>query len=102
MGAMLGDPFSFAHSPEFDALVQLFQGRSQAEREDWRVERGEAALDLMEGHLADATWFAGGVFSLADIALHAYTGLAHEGGFDLDRRPRTRDWIARVDGELDR
>ncbi|WBO23685.1 glutathione S-transferase family protein [Sphingomonas abietis] len=57
---------------------------------------GEAALALMDAHLAGRDFFVGGTLSLADIALYAYTHVAGEGGFDLDRWPAIRAWLARV------
>lgn len=57
---------------------------------------GYAALGVMEGHLAAHDWFAGGRYSIADIALYAYTHCAGEGGFDLAGYPATRAWLARV------
>lgn len=57
---------------------------------------GEAALALMDDHLATRDWFAGAAFSLADIALYAYTHVAGEGGFDLARWPAVGRWLARV------
>ncbi|HEY0311015.1 MAG TPA: glutathione S-transferase family protein [Allosphingosinicella sp.] len=57
---------------------------------------GDAALKLMDEHLADQDWFAGGRFSLADIALYAYTHVAEEGGFDLAAYPAVGRWLARV------
>ena len=57
---------------------------------------GEAALTLMERHLAQRQWMAGDTFSLADIALYAYTHVAGEGGFDLSRYPAVIAWLARV------
>jgi glutathione S-transferase len=57
---------------------------------------GEAALDLMEDHLAARSWFVGETLGLADIALYAYTHSAREGGFDLDRWPAVSAWLARV------
>jgi glutathione S-transferase len=78
----------------------VYLGRSLAEREPWRVERGERALDFMEQALADRTWFVGDAMSIADIALVAYTRLADEGGFNLGSRPRVRAWIARCEDEL--
>ena len=66
----------------------------------YRVERGEAALDLMNRHLEARNWFANDQFSIADIALLAYTRLAHEGGFDLSGRGNVRDWIQRCEGKL--
>ena len=60
------------------------------------VEKGETALRLMEQTLSARDWFAGSRVSLADIALVAYTRVAHEGGFDLAGYPSVRGWIARV------
>jgi glutathione S-transferase len=57
---------------------------------------GEAALDLMEDHLATRPWFVGESITLADIALYGYTHSAREGGFDLDRWPGVLAWLARV------
>jgi glutathione S-transferase len=57
---------------------------------------GEAALRLMDDHLARHDWLAGGVFSVADIALYAYTHVAGEGGFDLADYPAIQRWLARV------
>ncbi len=57
---------------------------------------GEAALALMDRHLAQVEWMAGGAFSLADIALYAYTHVAEEGGFDLSRYATITAWLARV------
>ncbi len=61
-----------------------------------RVEPGYAALGVMETHLAAHSWFAGDRYSIADIALYAYTHCAGEGGFDLARFPAIRAWLARV------
>lgn len=57
--------------------------------------KGYRALDVMETHLADNTWFAGGARSIADIALYGYTHVAGEGGFDLANYPAVTDWLAR-------
>ncbi len=61
-----------------------------------RTERGYDALGVMESRLKDHAWFAGDAYSIADIALYAYTHVAHEGGFDLVRYPGIRAWLARV------
>jgi glutathione S-transferase len=57
---------------------------------------GDAALTLMERHLATREWFAAGRFTLADIALYAYTHVAAEGGFDLSAYPAIGAWLARI------
>ncbi|WP_119272857.1 glutathione S-transferase family protein [Taklimakanibacter deserti] len=78
----------------------VYLGRSKDEREPMRVERGEKALDLMEQLIKGRMWFAGDALSVADIALLAYTRLAHEGGFDLTTRPRVMAWIMRAEMAL--
>ena len=62
-------------------------------------ERGHRALTVMESHLATHPWFAGGRYSVADIALFAYTHAAADGGFDLTPYPGMRAWLDRVRGE---
>ena len=57
---------------------------------------GHDALGVMEKHLAENDFFAGGHYSVADIALYAYTHVAGEGGFDLAGYPAVRAWISRV------
>jgi glutathione S-transferase len=57
---------------------------------------GYAALDVMERHLAGRRFFVGESYSIADIALYAYTHVAGEGGFDLGKYPAIRAWLERV------
>lgn len=61
-----------------------------------RLEHGRAALGVMESHLTDREYFVGERYSIADIALYAYTHVAHEAGLDLSTYPRIRAWLARV------
>jgi glutathione S-transferase len=56
---------------------------------------GRAALKIMEDHLSKHNFFVGS-YSIADIALFAYTHVSHEGGFLLDDFPKIRTWIERV------
>jgi glutathione S-transferase len=58
--------------------------------------RGYDALGVMEGHLKSREWFVGDRYSVADIALYAYTHVADEGGFDLAGYPAIRTWLERV------
>ncbi len=60
-----------------------------------RRDGGWAALAVMEQHLATRRFFVG-EYSIADIALFAYTHVAHEGGFTLDDHPHLRAWLDRV------
>ncbi len=62
---------------------------------------GYDALAVMEAHLRGddskpREWFVGGRYTIADIALYAYTHVAHEGGFDLAGFPAVRAWLDRV------
>ena len=62
---------------------------------EWHT-KGYAALGVMETHLKTHDWFAGGRYSIADIALYGYTHAANEGGFDLTEYPSVRRWLDRV------
>ncbi|BBD68321.1 glutathione S-transferase domain-containing protein [Nostoc commune NIES-4072] len=59
-------------------------------------EPGYAALSLMEKHLSSHTFLVAERYTIADIALFAYTHIADEGGFDLTHFPAIQDWIERV------
>ena len=61
-----------------------------------RMEKGYAALGVMEQHLGRHQFFVGGQYGLADITLYAYTHVAGEGGFNLDNFPHVNAWLARV------
>lgn len=64
-----------------------------------RMKGGYAALDIMEKHLATHRFFVDDRFGLADIALYAYTHVAHEGEFDLSKYANINAWMARVAGQ---
>jgi glutathione S-transferase len=77
-----------------------YSGRPQ-EFEPRRAERtsaGYRALDAMERRLAGREWLVGERMTLADIALYAYTHVADEGGFELERYPAIQQWLGRVAG----
>jgi len=59
-------------------------------------ERGHQALAVMEQHLAQHMFFVGEHYTIADIALYAYTHVADEGGFDLSRYATVRGWLDKV------
>ncbi len=63
--------------------------------EDW-MEKGYQALSVMEQHLATHRFFAADRYTIADIALYAYTHVAHESDFDLTAFPAIRAWLKRV------
>jgi glutathione S-transferase len=60
---------------------------------------GEAALTLMDEHLAQTPFFVGDRPTLADIALYAYTHVCEDGGYHLNRYPAVQAWLARVAGQ---
>ena len=71
---------------------------SDAQRAMLPVKRaaGEAALALMDEHLAKRDWFVADRPTLADIALYAYTHVAETGGFSLQPYPALRAWLDRM------
>ena len=90
----------YSHEP-FIAVVRfqrLLAGRRTDDIEPRLMERGHAALARMEAALTGADWLVGGGPTLADLALVAYTRVAHEGDFDLAAYPAIQRWIVRVEG----
>jgi glutathione S-transferase len=69
---------------------------SQRALAESKMNGGYRALAVMEGRLAQEPFFVGGRYSIADIALYAYTHVADDGGFDLGRFPAVRAWLDRV------
>lgn len=66
---------------------------------EW-LPRGFAALDRIELALSDTDYLVGQQLTAADIAVVAYTRVADEGGFDLNKFPKINAWIARVERDL--
>jgi len=62
--------------------------------------KGRRALGIMELQLTYSEWLVGNGLTCADIALVAYTRLAHEGGYDLTEFPAVHSWVQRVEREL--
>ena len=60
---------------------------------------GNAALKLMDEHLAGREWFVGGAMSLADVCLFAYTHVAGDADFDLASYPHVLAWVERIKGQ---
>ncbi len=63
------------------------------------IERGNQALSVMEKHLAKHDWFAGPHYSIADIALYAYTHKAEEGGYRFADYPAIARWLKQVEAQ---
>jgi glutathione S-transferase len=81
-------------------FLTAFSGQAEkhADRIKEQTVNGYIALDAMERHLEGRTYLVGERYSIADITLYAYTHVAHEGGFDLERYPAIRAWLERVPG----
>ncbi len=90
----------YDHEPAIAVLRfwLAYSGRPEAfaDRVEERTAAGHRALAAMERHLADHDFLAGDALTLADIALYAYTHVAHEGGFDLAAYPAIETWLGRV------
>lgn len=90
----------YSHEPYIAVarFQRLLGGKRADEIEPRLMERGHAALARMETALTGADWLVGDGPTLADLALVAYTRVAHEGDFDLSPYPSVRGWIGRVEG----
>lgn len=86
----------YSHEPYVAVcrFQMVYLGKPASGRDAGKVKRGEAALDFMEKRLEGRAFFVNDAFSIADISLFGYTRLAHEGGFDLSRRPNVSAWIS--------
>jgi glutathione S-transferase len=78
----------------------VYLGRAASELDPNLVKRGYGALDQLEQRLRVARFLLGEAFSLADVALLAYTRLSHEGGFDLAVHKAVRRWIGDSEHKL--
>jgi glutathione S-transferase len=95
----------YSHEPYIatSRFVTKFLGsppERRADLERWHAP-GHAALDVMNKHLQQQRFFVADRYSIADIALYAYTHVAHEGGFDLSRYGAVEAWLERVRKQTD-
>jgi glutathione S-transferase len=92
----------YDHEPAI-AVVRFLVAFSGSEPDpqviEQRTKQGYRALGAMERHLDGRSYLVGDAVTLADIALYAYTHVAHEGGFSLEDYPSVRAWLARVEAE---
>jgi glutathione S-transferase len=86
----------YSHEPYIAVcrFQMAYLGKSVGDLDPEKVKRGYAALARMEHQLALTRFLSGDSFSLADVALLAYTRVAHEGGFHLEGYKALRRWIA--------
>ena len=93
----------YSHEPYI--AVARFIYRFLSEKDERRGElprlheRGYQALDVMEQHLATSDFFVSSGYSIADIALFAYTKPATEGGFDLSNYKAINAWLQRIENQ---
>lgn len=87
----------YSHEPYVAVarFVRRFLRRDDDPRLPELMRRGHEALAVMQRHLSRHEFFAAGRFSIADIALFAYTHRAEEGGFDLAPYPAVQVWLDR-------
>lgn len=90
----------YSHEPYIATVRYWVAIEKSAEANRARIEermpRGYAALGVMETQLAKTPYLTGTNYTIADIALYAYTHVADEGGFDLADYPAVRAWLARI------
>jgi len=92
----------YSHEP-YIAVVRFHRhllGKPAEEIEPRLMERGRRALARMDDQLGSTPFLVGEALTLADVALVAYTRVAHEGGFDLDGYPAVKAWVGRVEAAL--
>jgi len=94
----------YSHEPYIAvrrALLRFSERAAQAtpERLAQTLERGNKALGIMNSWLEDRPFFAGETYSVADIALYAYTHVAGDGGFKLEAYPAVLAWLQRVQND---
>ncbi len=88
----------YSHEP-YIAVARFWQiaGITPPSAELEATQRGgRAALAALDAHLTDHPFLVADRYTIADIALYAYTHVAPEGGFELEPYPAVRTWLARV------
>lgn len=92
----------YSHEPYIATcrFQMVYLGRPVSDLDPDKVKRGYFALARMEQQLAHHRYFVGDSLTLADIALLAYTRVAHQGGFHLDGYAAIRRWIADAEQAL--
>jgi glutathione S-transferase len=87
----------YSHEP-YIAVVRFWVHVAHVDHPEIETRRkgGALALDAMESHLRDRAFLVAERYTVADIALYAYTHVADEGGFELARYPAIDAWLERV------
>tara|TARA_R110001592_G_scaffold363371_2_gene685868 strand:- start:11856 stop:12461 length:606 start_codon:yes stop_codon:yes gene_type:complete len=91
----------YSHEPYIATAryINKYLGLPPEREEEYRAKQpgGHKALALMEGHLEGQCFFVGGIPTIADISLYAYSHVADEGGFDLSGYTNIRNWCRRIE-----
>lgn len=91
----------YSHEPYIAVarFIKKYLGLPEERRAEYesRQSGGNKALSVMDRQLAQTPFLVGNALSIADISLYAYTHVAHEGGFDLNRYPNIKAWCKRID-----
>lgn len=90
----------YSHEPSIAVarFIEFYLGLPEERLDEYKSmhKRGYKALKVMEQQLMRTPFLVGDHLSIADIALYAYTHVAHQGGFDLTPFPAITQWLARV------
>ncbi len=90
----------YSHEPYIAVarFIQFYLDMPEDRLEEYKTSHkgGYKALRVMERQLQATPYLVGEQYSIADIALYAYTHVAHEGGFDLTPYPAVQAWLQRV------
>jgi glutathione S-transferase len=89
----------YSHEPHIAVLrfwLHVAKMMPSPDELDAKRRGGEAALMALERHLEDRRFLVAERYTIADISLYAYTHVADEAGFELERFPAVLSWLARV------
>lgn len=93
----------YSHEPNIATsrywISILKSGNEHKDQLKDKLKAGYAALDIMEQHLDNNDFFVCNQYSIADIALYAYTHVAEEGSFDLSKYSKIKEWFKRVENQ---
>jgi glutathione S-transferase len=91
----------YSHEPNIATprfwITELKQADKYHKEIEQKRKLGYAALNVMEEHLKNHNFFVANKYTIADIALYAYTHVAEEGGFDLTKFPAIQTWFERIE-----
>ncbi|CAM4262023.1 glutathione S-transferase family protein [Vibrio neonatus] len=90
----------YSHEPYIAVarFIQKYLGMPEERRDEYLSLQagGNKALQLMDNQLSQTTYLVGNEMTIADIALYAYSHIADEGGFDLNRYPAVQRWCRQI------